>query len=296
MGLAAFVALVRKDLQLFFSDRRAVILTFAVPIAIASFFGSIFSGTAATTPSRRRSRSPSSIVTAARSRRAIVSGIQADRSLATSTPPLEEARTAVQKRRRRRRGDRAAGIWRRRGPRISVAGNQAAGRAAVRSVAQRGAGDGARHPHRSCDGGRRQGSVQRRAGPRDRGRDARSARYAAAMPADDARHAAQPAPVGAAAQSAVAARAAAAAAAITVPFDVKRRRRRRRRRQRAIQRLRALVCRAWGSSSCCSRRSSWAWASCSSASSGSGSDSAARRCRGSRCSRREARAARSSRC
>ena len=44
MGLAAFLALVRKDLQLFFSDRRAVILTFAVPIAIASFFGSIFRG------------------------------------------------------------------------------------------------------------------------------------------------------------------------------------------------------------------------------------------------------------
>ena len=44
MGLGAFVALVRKDLQLFFSDRRAVILTFAVPIAIASFFGSIFRG------------------------------------------------------------------------------------------------------------------------------------------------------------------------------------------------------------------------------------------------------------
>ena len=44
MGLTAFVALVRKDLQLFFSDRRSVILTFAVPIAIASFFGSIFRG------------------------------------------------------------------------------------------------------------------------------------------------------------------------------------------------------------------------------------------------------------
>ena len=44
MGLTAFLALVRKDLQLFFSDRRSVILTFAVPIAIASFFGSIFRG------------------------------------------------------------------------------------------------------------------------------------------------------------------------------------------------------------------------------------------------------------
>jgi linearmycin/streptolysin S transport system permease protein len=40
------VAMVRKDLQLFFSDRRSVIVSFVVPIAIASFFGSIFAGPA----------------------------------------------------------------------------------------------------------------------------------------------------------------------------------------------------------------------------------------------------------
>ena len=44
MALTPFLAMIRKDLQLFFSDRRAVIMSFAVPIAIASFFGSIFSG------------------------------------------------------------------------------------------------------------------------------------------------------------------------------------------------------------------------------------------------------------
>src|SRR5262249_20870914 len=38
------LAMIRKDLQLFFSDRRSVIVSFVVPIAIASFFGSIFSG------------------------------------------------------------------------------------------------------------------------------------------------------------------------------------------------------------------------------------------------------------
>ena len=37
-------AMVHKDLRLFFSDRRSVLMSFAVPIAIASFFGSIFSG------------------------------------------------------------------------------------------------------------------------------------------------------------------------------------------------------------------------------------------------------------
>jgi ABC-2 type transport system permease protein len=44
MPLTPLIAMVRKDLQLFFADRRAVIMSFFVPIAIASFFGSIFSG------------------------------------------------------------------------------------------------------------------------------------------------------------------------------------------------------------------------------------------------------------
>jgi ABC-2 type transport system permease protein len=42
--LIQLYGLVRKDLQLFFADRRAVLMAFAVPIAIASFFGSLFSG------------------------------------------------------------------------------------------------------------------------------------------------------------------------------------------------------------------------------------------------------------
>lgn len=44
MSATALRAMVRKDLRLFFSDRRAVLMGFVVPIAIASFFGSIFSG------------------------------------------------------------------------------------------------------------------------------------------------------------------------------------------------------------------------------------------------------------
>ena len=39
-----FLALVRKDLKLFFSDRRSVMFTIAVPIMIASFFGSVMNG------------------------------------------------------------------------------------------------------------------------------------------------------------------------------------------------------------------------------------------------------------
>ena len=66
MNLAAFRALVKKDLVLYFSNRRALIMSIAAPIAIAAFFGSIFGGGAATTTSRRASRSPSSTATRAR--------------------------------------------------------------------------------------------------------------------------------------------------------------------------------------------------------------------------------------
>ncbi len=44
MAFIALRAMVKKDLQLFFSDRKAVIMSFAVPIAIASFFGAVFGG------------------------------------------------------------------------------------------------------------------------------------------------------------------------------------------------------------------------------------------------------------
>ncbi|MEQ1515608.1 MAG: ABC transporter permease, partial [Usitatibacteraceae bacterium] len=40
----AFLALVRKDLILYFSNKRALIITLAAPIAIAAFFGSVFGG------------------------------------------------------------------------------------------------------------------------------------------------------------------------------------------------------------------------------------------------------------
>jgi ABC-2 type transport system permease protein len=97
MALTAFVALVRKDLQLFFSDRRAVILTFAVPIAIASFFGSIFSGGSGA--DGEPAKIPIAIVDRDGSAisKAIVSGIQSDRSLAISAPQAGEARGVVQR-------------------------------------------------------------------------------------------------------------------------------------------------------------------------------------------------------
>jgi ABC-2 type transport system permease protein len=42
--MTSFRALVRKDLQLFFVDRRALLMSFAIPIAIGSFFGYVLGG------------------------------------------------------------------------------------------------------------------------------------------------------------------------------------------------------------------------------------------------------------
>jgi ABC-2 type transport system permease protein len=96
MALVPIVAMVRKDLQLFFSDRRAVIMSFLVPIAIASFFGSIFSG-----PSRNAE--PARIAVAIVDQdgsaisRGIVAGAQTDKNLKVSTPSESDARDAVKR-------------------------------------------------------------------------------------------------------------------------------------------------------------------------------------------------------
>ena len=103
MALVPIVAMVRKDLQLFFSDRRAVIMSFLVPIAIASFFGSIFSG-----PSRNAE--PARIAVAIVDQddsaisRGIVAAARTDRNLKVSTPPESDARDAV------RRGNTMAAV------------------------------------------------------------------------------------------------------------------------------------------------------------------------------------------
>ncbi len=96
MVFTAFVAMVRKDLQLFFSDRRAVIMSFVVPIAIASFFGSIFSGPGSNTEPARimvavidLDATPISL--------GIVSGLDHDRNLRVTKPTQEEARAAVRR-------------------------------------------------------------------------------------------------------------------------------------------------------------------------------------------------------
>jgi ABC-type Na+ efflux pump permease subunit len=103
MSLTPLRALVRKDLQLFFSDRRAVILSFVVPIAIASFFGAIFSG-----PSNDRQPARIAILIVDQDgsaiSRAIVDGLTSDRNLAATPTDAATARERV------RRGDASVGV------------------------------------------------------------------------------------------------------------------------------------------------------------------------------------------
>jgi ABC-2 type transport system permease protein len=93
MRWIALRALVRKDLLLFFSDRRAVIMGFIAPIAIASFFGSIFSGMNDSEPAKI----PIAIVDedGGAVSRAIVAGAGGDATLRVTSPSRNDARARV---------------------------------------------------------------------------------------------------------------------------------------------------------------------------------------------------------
>jgi ABC-2 type transport system permease protein len=96
LTLRPFLALMRKDLRLFFADRRAVLMSVVAPIAIASFFGYIFGGGAGNTDN---SRIPvlvtdldQSVIT-----RQVVSKLQSDPSLDVKPAAADPARAAVHK-------------------------------------------------------------------------------------------------------------------------------------------------------------------------------------------------------
>ena len=79
MNLVALRALVKKDLVLYFSNRRALIMSIAAPIAIAAFFGAIFGGGAGDDDARP-ARIPIAFVDrdASEVSRAIVASVTAD--------------------------------------------------------------------------------------------------------------------------------------------------------------------------------------------------------------------------
>ena len=89
------LAMIRKDLQLFVTDRRAVIMGLVAPIAIASFFGSIFSGR----QDSETARIPVAIVDQDHSAvsRGILTGAQGDKYVAVQTLSADDARAGVKK-------------------------------------------------------------------------------------------------------------------------------------------------------------------------------------------------------
>lgn len=91
--LIPLLAMVRKDLQLFLTDRRAVIMAFVLPIIIASFFGTIFAGTS----NREPAPVPVAIVDEDGSTisKAIVAAASTDKAFTVTTPAAGEARDAV---------------------------------------------------------------------------------------------------------------------------------------------------------------------------------------------------------
>jgi ABC-2 type transport system permease protein len=94
MNFTAFAALVRRDLRLFFLDKRAMTMSFAAPILIGSFFGYLFGGVAS-------DRTPSKIAVAAIDHdgstvsKRVVASLTGDKSLAVNAASSEEARASV---------------------------------------------------------------------------------------------------------------------------------------------------------------------------------------------------------
>ena len=91
-----FWALVRKDLRLFFGDRRAVVVGLLVPIVLASFFGYLFGGQGGKTET---SRMPVLVTDQDGSAisRAIIAQLSSDKNLDVKLSTPDEARLQVRK-------------------------------------------------------------------------------------------------------------------------------------------------------------------------------------------------------
>ncbi|MES2153321.1 MAG: ABC transporter permease [Pseudomonadota bacterium] len=93
--MTAFIALIRKDLILFLSDRRALLVNLLLPILIATFFGYLFGGSG----QARTGRIEVALVLADSSAvgQRIGAGLRAEASLALTVMTLEQAQDAVRK-------------------------------------------------------------------------------------------------------------------------------------------------------------------------------------------------------
>jgi ABC-2 type transport system permease protein len=93
MSYPAFRALVRRDLRLFFQDRRAVTMSFVAPIVIGSFFGYVFGSAVDRTPSKIEvavvNQDDSDVS------HKVIAALGADSALDVKTRGLDEARESV---------------------------------------------------------------------------------------------------------------------------------------------------------------------------------------------------------
>src|SRR6266478_3029402 len=91
-----FLALVRKDLKLFFNDRKAVVVGLLVPIVLASFFGYMFGGQSGNTET---SKVPVLVIDQDGSEvsRALITQLGSDKNLDVKPSTLEAAREAVRR-------------------------------------------------------------------------------------------------------------------------------------------------------------------------------------------------------
>jgi len=91
-----FLALVRKDLKLFFNDRKAVIVGLLVPIVLASFFGYMFGGQSG---KAETSKVPVLVIDQDGSgiSRGLITQLASDKYLDVKPSTLDAAREAVRK-------------------------------------------------------------------------------------------------------------------------------------------------------------------------------------------------------
>lgn len=93
MKLRAALAILRKDLLLFFGDRRAVVVTMVTPIAIAAFFGFLFSGGGSSEQAKIQVRAAD--LDASPLTKEILRALSADKALDVKAATSEEATKAV---------------------------------------------------------------------------------------------------------------------------------------------------------------------------------------------------------
>ena len=91
-----FVALVRKDLKLFFNDRKAVVVGLLAPIILASFFGYLFGGQGG---NAETSKVPVLVIDQDGSdiSRGLIAQLSGDKNLDVKPSTLDAAREAVRK-------------------------------------------------------------------------------------------------------------------------------------------------------------------------------------------------------